>query len=127
MMTTGKFAHAKGDLFCPDYRNPAAGDFYLSVCANATRSGVVDGCVLDSAQNFNEVDTAMLANGKFTEEEKQQYVTGKRGALQRLQHRVPDKELYVHCSDCLSDEGRTCKGMSGQMSQKSDITSEWVE
>lgn len=29
----------------------------------------------------------MLANGKFTKEEKQQYVTGKRGALQRLHQR----------------------------------------
>jgi hypothetical protein len=122
----GKFAHAKGDLFCPDYRNSAAGDFYLSACVNATRSGVVDGCVLDSAQNFNEVDTAMLVNGRFTEEEKQEYVTGKRGALQRLQQRVPDKELYVHCSECLSED-KTCTGMSGQMSQKFDVTSEWVD
>lgn len=123
----GNYAHAKGSMFVPDYRIQAAGAYYLSACQNATLSGVVDGCVLDSATNFNEADTAMLTSEyAFTKEEQASYVDGKRGALQHLQDTVPGTPLYAHCSTCLS-AGKTCAGIRGQMTQKFDVSMEWVE
>ena len=37
----------------------------------------------------------------FTKEEQDQYVSGKRGALQRLQHKA-GKAMFVHCGLCLT-------------------------
>ena len=123
----GRYAEALHGHLCPDYRQPAAGDFYLSACLNATHSGVVDGCTLDSGQNFNEPDTEMLTKKYvFTKQEQDQYVSGKRGALQRLQQNAAGKAMFVHCGLCLT-EGHTCAGMSAQMSQHFDATQAWVD
>ena len=123
----GRYAKALRNHLCPDYRQPAAGDFYLSACLNATHSGVVDGCTLDSGQNFNEPDTDMLTKKYvFTKKEQDQYVSGKRGALQRLQQTAGGKAMFVHCGLCLT-KGHTCAGMSAQMSQHFDVTGAWVD
>ena len=134
----GRFAEALHGHLCPDYRNAKAADYYLSACLDATRSGFVDGCALDSAQDFNEVDTSMLTTDyKFTKAEQQQYVSGKRGALQRLQQHAEGKAMFAHCNTCLGDasrhqgghmvSGHTCGGMSGQATQKFDATQDWVD
>ena len=113
--------------FCPDYRNAAAGQYYLSACVNATKSGVVDGCYLDSAKNFNEVDPEKIwSQYNFSGPEEDAFVRGKRASLQQLQRDVDGKVLFPHCATCL-EPGKTCGGMSGQGSQHFDVNQETVD
>jgi hypothetical protein len=121
----GQIVYSKAPLFCIDYRQRPAADFYLSACLNATRSGVVDGCSLDSAKNFNEADDAFLTQ-HFTPWEQQLFVDGKRASLQRLQRLAPGKAMFVHCETC-DTAGRTCAGMSAQQIQDFDVTQAYVD
>jgi hypothetical protein len=91
-----------GRFLTPDYRIKEAGEWFLTGCANATRSGWVDGCNLDGGNEFWYAYSGFLRHDEqFPVQEQQQYVQSFRSALQELQASIPTKVLFLHCEQCV--------------------------
>ena len=99
----GQLMLPAGEFLTPDYRISAAvGAWFLSGCANATRSAFVDGCNLDGGNEFWYAYSAFLRHdSNFGSEAQASYITAFRSALQQLQRSVPDKVLFLHCEQCV--------------------------
>jgi hypothetical protein len=99
---TGQLMLPAGKFLTPDYRIEDAGSWFLSGCANATRSAFVDGCNLDGGNEFWYAYSAFLRHDShFSTNDQASYIAAFRSSLQQLQRTVPNKVLFLHCEQCV--------------------------